>query len=115
MTYTWKDERQRQSFLSNKYKRTLEANKGRNFEYWSEKHDLLISDKGWSIFSLERSGSQWGKVFLSDSTTSVDYAKKVVENLRSSGNFARTVCGYTKDRQRRKYFTVIYKSKIATL
>lgn len=36
---------------------------------------------------------------------------KIAEKLHSEGNYARIICGYDKDRQRNKYFTVIFKPK----
>lgn len=33
------------------YKRKLEANKGSNFEYWSDKHDKLL-ENGWYLFFM---------------------------------------------------------------
>ena len=103
---------QRLKFDSDKYKRRLEANKGSNYEYWSSKHDELLK-KGWELFLItKKSTRQWGQIFKSEATSSEGHAKKFVEQLRAEGNFARIVCGYEKNIQRVKMYSVIFKPKL---
>lgn len=91
------------------YKRRLEANKGSNYEYWSEKHENLL-ENGWDLFLItERSTRQWGRIFKRNSTSSEEHAKKYVKKLREDGNYARIVCGYDKNIQKIKMFSIIYK------
>lgn len=92
------------------YKRAKEARRGHNYEYWGPKHEAMI-ENGWTVLQMEKSGRQWGKFFWSESTSSELYAKRCVDELRSAGNYARIVCGYDKNVQRIKMYTVIYKPR----
>ena len=116
---------QRLKWDCDNYKKRLDANKGLNFEYWNEKHEKLLK-KGWELFlitetstrqlsqikkrhPLELTMKQLSKTL---STTSVDHAKKIVEQLRSEGNYARIVCGYNMNKLRVKMYSIIYKAKV---
>jgi hypothetical protein len=102
---------QRLKWDCDNYKKRLEANKGSNYGYWNDKHDELLKN-GWDLFLItEKSTRQWNKIFQSYATSSEEHAKKFVQQLRSEGNFARIVCGYEKNRQRVKMYSIIYKSK----
>lgn len=93
------------------YKRKLEANKGSNYEYWSDKHCKMLQN-GWDLFLItEKSTRQGNKIFKSYSTSSENHAKKFVEQLRNNNNYARIVCGYDKNVQRVKMFSIIYKPR----
>jgi hypothetical protein len=93
------------------YKKRLEAKKGHNYEYWTSKHNLLL-EKGWSLFLItEKSTRQWGKMYKQHSTSSEYLAKKIVDELRESGNYARIICGYEKTIQRTKMYSIIFKPK----
>jgi len=95
--------KQRHAFLTDKYERLKEANRGHNFEYWNdEKHGKMISD-GWALWDF---GGDWR-----DATKSESIAKEKVSELRKSRHYARIICGYMKDRQSNKYFSIIYKAK----
>lgn len=97
-------DKQRINFLLDGYKRKLEANKGHNFEYWNDKHDKML-ESGWVLLY---------DIFFKPHTHFTYYeseAKEIVNNLRKEGNFARIVCGYHKDKQRIKTYSIIYKSK----
>lgn len=97
---------QRSKFLSYSYKRKLEEQRGHNFEYWNDKkHYDLIENKGWALVGFE------GSFGLEDYTYSEIEAKEKVELLRQSNHFARIVCGYSKNVQKIKTFSVIYKLK----
>lgn len=91
------------------YKKRLEANKGSNFEYWNEKHERLLQN-GWNLFLItETATTQWSQIFKRYSTSSVLHAKKFVEQLRNEGNYARIVCGYNKNKQRVKMYSILFK------
>ena len=96
---------------SENYRKRLEASKGSNYEYWNDKHEELLKN-GWDLYLItEKSTRQWNKVFKSYSTSSEEHAQKYVKTLRSEGNYARIVCGYDKNRQRVKMYSIIFKSK----
>lgn len=102
---------QRLKFDSDNYKKRLEANKGSNYEYWNNKHDELLK-KGWELALITKTATrQWSKIFKEDATSSEQHAKRIVDQLRADGNFARIVCGYEKNMQRVKMYSVIFKSK----
>ena len=93
------------------YKKRLKANKGYNFQYWNERHERLLQN-GWNLFLIKKSATtQWSKIFNRYSTASVLHAKMFVEQLRNEGNYARIVCGYNKNKQKIKMYSIIYKSK----
>lgn len=102
---------QRSKWDSDNYKKRLEANKGSNYEYWSGNHDNMLQN-GWSLFLItETSTRQWGKIFESYSTSFEEHAKKFVKQLRETNNYARIVCGYDKNRQKIKMYSIIFKPK----
>jgi hypothetical protein len=108
---------QRLKWDCDNYKKKLEANKGSNYEYWNTKHDELLKN-GWDLFlitetSIKQSSQtfQLSQTFKRCSTSSETHAKKFVEQLRSDNNYARIVCGYDKNRQRVKMYSIIYKAK----
>ena len=102
---------QRLKWDCDNYKKKLEANKGSNYEYWNNKHDELLKN-GWDLFlTTETPTRQWSKIFKRFSTSSEEHAKKFVEKLRNEGNYARIVCGYDKNKQRVKMYSIIYKAK----
>lgn len=82
----------------------LEERRGFNFEYWNEKHDKML-DNGWDLYVFEN--SKLDKL----TTSSRQYAKEIVEKLRSEGNFARIICGYEKNIQRIRMYSIIFKPK----
>ena len=102
---------QRLKWDCDNYKKKLEANKGSNYEYWNTKHDEILKN-GWDLFLItETPTRQWSQTFKRHSTSSAHHAKKFVEQLRNEGNYARIVCGYNKNRQRVKMYSIIYKAK----
>lgn len=104
-------DKQRLEFDTYAYKRRLEENRGKNFEYWNEKHEQMLLN-GWDLFEITKKPSrQWGNVFISYSTSSLYHAKEIVDKLRADGFFARIVCGYNKNVQRIKMHTIIFKPK----
>jgi hypothetical protein len=93
------------------YKPKLKSNKGINYEYWSAKHEKMLL-AGWSLYKItEESTRQWSQTFLNYSTSSHHHAKKYLDKLRIENNYARIICGYNKNRQRIKMYSIIYKSK----
>lgn len=102
---------QRLKWDCDNYKKRLEANKGSSYEYWSEKHDNMLNS-GWDLFLITKTPSrQWGKIFKRHSTSSKEHANKFVDKLRDEGNYARIVCGYNKNSQRVKMYSIIFKPK----
>lgn len=105
-------DRQRSDWDSMQYRRRLEARKGSNYEYWNEKHEDMMENKGWDLYELaEKTTRQWGNTYGRFSTTSEHHAKKAVKFLRETGHYARIVCGLQKTVQRTKHYSVIYKKK----
>jgi hypothetical protein len=94
------NESQRLKWNVESYERKLEANRGSNFEYWSEKHDKMLKN-GWDLFLIENKFS----------TPSELHAKEVVNDLRLKNNYSRIICGYDKNVQRIKMYSVIFKPK----
>lgn len=94
------------------YSKRLQANKGSNYEYWNEvRHGKLLID-GYALHQFsDKASIQWSVRIKEHSTSSENMAKQVVERLRAEGNYARIVCGYSKNKQRIKMFSVIYKKK----
>lgn len=97
---------QRSKFIAMCYKRKKEANKGYNFPYFNQETWDKLEEDGYEMYDFTDKFKN-----LTSSTRSVDEAKEIVEKLHSEGNYARIICGYDKDRQRNKYFTVIFKPK----
>jgi hypothetical protein len=105
--------KQKLEFKTFQYKRMLEEKRGHNYEYWNdEKHGKMLQN-GWKLYEVTpgESHRQWSNIFKHYSTTLENKMKEVVKILRQSGHFARIVCGYDKDVQRTKYYSVIYKKK----
>ena len=94
------NESQRLKWDVESYERKLEANRGSNFEYWSEKHDKMLKN-GWDLFLIKNKFS----------TPSELHAKEVVNDLRLKNNYSRIICGYDKNVQRIKMYSVIFKPK----
>ena len=102
---------QRLRFDTDNYRKKLEANKGSNYEYWKDKHDKLL-ENGYDLYEfVQKSTIQYSARFKKFATSSEHHAQKAVEQLRESGNYARIICGYEKNRQRLKMYSVIYKPK----
>lgn len=95
-------DKQRLEFDLLAYKRKKEAQKGFNFQYYSEELEKDLKNKGykWYVFSP----------FMTE-TKSVLFAKEEVEKLRNSGYYARIICGRTKTPQREKHYSIAYKKK----
>lgn len=94
---------QRLKWDCDNYRKRLEANKGSNYEYWTEKHDNML-DSGWDLVSF-RDLSQT----FEQHTRYETKAKEKVKELREKGNFARIVC--VTNRLRVKTYSVIFKPK----
>jgi hypothetical protein len=77
--------------------------KGHNYEYWSDWHDVQVEDGVWNLYE--------NFLLLGGSTAIESEALEVVNKLRAESNYARIVCGFEKDMQRTKYYSVIYKPK----
>jgi len=91
------------------YKAALEARRGHNFTYWDDsKHDKLLQN-GWQFYNFPT--NYGGKISESVSTSSELTAKETKESLIADGYLARIFCGYDKNVQRIKMFSIIYKLK----
>ena len=91
------------------YQAALEAKRGHNFTYWDDsKHDKLFNE-GWQIYRFPINHS--GKTTEMDSTMSEAVAKETKESLIADGYLARIFCGYQKNVQRIKTFSLLYKLK----
>ncbi len=96
------------------YKATLNSRKGHNYEYWTTKHYNMLTN-GWILVKwVNRASRQWSNVFLPFAISMEEKALQKVEELRNDGFYARIICGYEKNKQRTKMFSVIYKPKKAT-
>lgn len=102
---------QRLQWDCDNYKKRLKANKGRNFEYWSDDKHADMLERGWNLYDFKESGRSWAVIQVKKATSSIATAKEVVTKLRKENNFARIVCGYEKNKQRVKMYSVIYKHK----
>ena len=95
------NESQRINWDCDNYKKRLEANKGHNYEYWTEKHDKML-ENGWDLFNF-RNIDQCFQPY----TTYEDYAKEKVIELRNTKNYARIIC--VTNRIRIRTYSIIYK------
>lgn len=82
------------------YKRRLEENRGFNFAYLNDELELKLNE---SCYNTHKFGSG----INNKSTHSVLEAKKVVEDYRNKGYYARIIC--ISNTLRIKEFTVWYK------
>ena len=99
--------KQRLQWDSMQYQAKLDANKGHNYEYWNDdKHGKLLT-KGWEIFSFPVKST----ISETEATSSELTAIITRDKLRTEGNYARIIAGYSKNVQRMKMFTVIFKPK----
>lgn len=94
---------QRLKWDTDNYKKKSEAKKGSNYEYWSYKHKKML-ENGWGLFLISKTSK-----FKRYSTPFEEHAKKFVNQLREQNNYARIVCGYDKNRQRVRMYSVIFK------
>jgi hypothetical protein len=97
---------QRTSWIAMCYQRKKEANIGYNFPYFNQEKWNELEKNGYEMYLFK---DAWKH--NTEGTVSVLEAKKVVEELRQKGNYARIICGYIQTQQREKYYTVIYKTK----
>lgn len=87
------------------YERMKDENRGHNYQYWSEKLDKLLTDKGWALWKFDFAKIQ------GMCTPSELEAKEVVKELRGKNYYARIVAGYCQNVQRIKMFSILYKKK----
>lgn len=90
------------------YKLSLEARRGHNYAYHSEELEKTLLNKGyqWHIFDNKMDLSLDNRCTYSELK-----AKEVVDDYRSTGHYARIICGMEKNVQRIKTFSVIFKKK----
>jgi hypothetical protein len=86
------------------YEQAKIAKRGHNYQYYNESiHEQMLND-GWDWYKFNDKYEQWA-------TSSELLAKEIVDKLRSEGNYARIIAGYSQNPQKIKMFSVIYKSK----
>lgn len=99
--------KQRIEWDSMQYKAALEAKRGHNYQYWNdEKHDKLLQN-GWQLYSFPVNRN--GKTTESNSTMSEYSANETKQSLITDGYLAIIVCGYDKNIQRIKTFSILYR------
>lgn len=85
-----------------KYARLLEEKRGHNYQYYSEKLEKELEEKGYS----------WHKFEDGNYYTDSEYAAKILVNeYRKLGNYSRIICGMFQNVQRIKTFSICYKRK----
>jgi hypothetical protein len=97
---------QRRKLSMFQYAMMLKYRRGHNYEYWNEKHFIMIG-RGWKLADFSPYNNNYEKY----ATHREDIAKHEVEVLRATRHYARIICGYKKDIQRTKYYSVIFKKK----
>ena len=93
--------KQRVEWDNNSYKAKLAANKGHNYQYWNDDLQKMIDNKEWFLYD-DFTG------YEKHSTSSESLAKSIAIHYRHTGHYARVVCGYLKNQQNIKMFSVIY-------
>lgn len=86
------------------YQRRLEEQRGHNYEWYNEQKFEKYLEKGYLIHTFVSK-------FDGESTSAEFLAQEAVLKYRSEGYYARIICGYDKNVQRMKQFTVIYKKR----
>lgn len=87
------------------YKRRLEEQRGHNYQWFNQEKWNQLELSGWKMHKFDNKVDR-------DATSYEEGAKEVVEQYRKTGHWARILCGYSKNQQRVKMFTVIYKKKV---
>ena len=68
---------QRLKWDCDNYKKRLEAKKGSNYEYWTDKHDKMLQN-GWELYSITKTPTrQWSQTFKKHVTSSELHAKNL--------------------------------------
>jgi len=89
------------------YKAKKEANKGHNYQYYSDKLQKYMDDNGYVFYpelGFNYGGAEYVTRFEND-------AKQKVETLRCIGYYARIICGYEQNQQRIKMYSIICKER----
>ena len=99
--------KQRLEWDSMQYKAKKDANKGHNYQYYSEELQKYMDEKGY-VFYPEHGFNYGGGAYV----TRLEYeAKQKVEVLRVIGYHARIICGYEQNVQKIKMYSIICKNK----
>jgi len=93
------------------YEAAKKAKRGHNYAYYTDEMGKELKDKGYQWHLFTRNCNMDGTKVTDDYTASENAAKEAVEQYRSSGHYARVICGKEKAAQRIKYFSVAYKKK----
>jgi hypothetical protein len=105
--------KQRHVLNDMQYKARLQAKRGHNHTYWSDdKHDKLF-ELGWKMYKFPI--NHRGKITESDSTMSENIAVETQKQLITDGYLAKLFCGYDKNIQRIKTFSILYKLKLTNI
>lgn len=93
------------------YEQAVKARRGHNFTYYNDELGEELKAKGYQWHLFTRNCNMDDTKVTEDYTSSVIVAKEAVEQYRSSGHYARVICGKHQNIQRIKSFSVIYKKK----
>lgn len=103
------NDKQRLVFDVNSYKAKLKANKGHNYQYYSDDFGVKwVLEKKYKLYDFKVEGKDF---FDRWATQSESLAVGIALCLRQEGNYARVIVGYSKNVQKIKMFSVIYKAK----
>ena len=102
-------DKQRLDWFGMQYKAMLDARRGHNYQYYSDDLGKKLFKSGYNIYDFQiEEGRKYSERFA---TSSEIEALEIVEKLRKNGNYARIIVGYSKNVQRIKMFSIIYKTK----
>lgn len=88
------------------YNARKEANKGHNYQYWTEGLEYKLEAKGYKWYKFDTpSFSEF------EATSSEQIAIDKVKELRENGYYARIVCGMIPMAQRIKMYSITYKPR----
>ena len=94
-------------FKARQYEGLLESRRGHNYQYYSDKLQKYMDDKGY-VFYPEHGFNYGGQVYI---TTLENDAKQKVDILKALGYYARIICGYERNTLRIKTYSIICKEK----
>jgi len=91
---------------SMQYKARLEAQRGHNYQYYTESLSKQLFLKGYNWYKFSDDG-----IKNSFAITSESKAKEIVKKLKSENHYARIIVGYSQNTQRIKMYSIVYRKK----
>ena len=83
-----------------------------NYQYWSDKKHGKLLEQGWKLYQFTATSKRlWRWLFRKHSTSSEHHAIKAFQELINNQSTALIICGYDKNNQRVKMYSVIFKEK----